>query len=67
MADLPKGIGRPAAQALSAAGVQTLEALTQWTEGEVAALHGVGPKAVSLLRTALTSHGLGFADASPGR
>jgi len=42
--------------------VRVLEALTAWTERDVLALHGVGPKAVRILREALAQRGLSFAE-----
>lgn len=49
--DLP-AIGRPATAALAAAGVTDRAELATWTERDLLALHGVGPKAVRLLREA---------------
>ena len=46
---LPK-IGKPAAWALHEAGLRTLAQLARRSESEVGALHGVGPKALRLLR-----------------
>lgn len=59
MAEVPK-IGAPAERALQREGIHKLEQLTRWLESEVAALHGVGPKAVGILREALTAAGLQF-------
>ncbi|WP_037356902.1 hypothetical protein [Amycolatopsis orientalis] len=50
--DLPKAIGSPATRALHAAGITTLAHTAEWTDAELLALHGVGPKAVRLLREA---------------
>lgn len=57
--DLPP-IGRPARAALAIAGVTRLEQLTSWSERDLLALHGVGPKAVRILREALGERGLSF-------
>ena len=57
----PKGMGRPARNALAVAGVDRLEQLTQWREADLLRLHGVGPKAVRVLREALAEKGLAFA------
>ncbi len=54
---LPK-VGRPANAALLAAGLATLEAVAGWSEDELLALHGVGPKAVRVLKSALAERGL---------
>lgn len=51
-------VGAPAARALRAAGLVTLEAVATRTEAEVAAMHGVGPIAVARLREALAEAGL---------
>ena len=53
-------IGAPATRALENAGVQGLEELTGWSEREVLALHGMGPKAVGILRGRLADEGLAF-------
>jgi dihydrofolate reductase len=59
--DLPTGIGKPAEQALAVAGYNRLELIAQVSEKEILKLHGVGPKAVGLLRQALAAKGLSFA------
>ena len=59
--DLPRGIGAPATRALTAAGCRALRDVARMREADVAALHGVGPKAVSALRAALAVQGLSFA------
>lgn len=59
--DFPRGIGRPATGALIAAGYSRLEQLTQVTEADLKKLHGMGPKALSILRQALEMKGLSFA------
>jgi predicted flap endonuclease-1-like 5' DNA nuclease len=59
--DLPS-IGRPARAALEAAGVTRLADLASWTERDVLALHGVGPKAVGLLREPMAAAGIAFAE-----
>jgi hypothetical protein len=60
MTDLPK-IGKPATRALAALGITTLEGVANLSEQELRDLHGVGPKAVDLLRAALAGSGLRFA------
>lgn len=45
-------IGRPARDALEVAGVTRMAQLAEWTERDLLALHGVGPKAIRLLREA---------------
>ncbi|WP_417900454.1 DNA-binding protein [Bacillus haimaensis] len=56
----PKGIGKPATRALEAAGYTQLEELTSIREKELLKLHGVGPKAVGILRVALEEKGRSF-------
>ena len=50
-------IGAPARRALRGAGITSLDELARRDAAEVAALHGVGPKAVGLLREALAGRG----------
>ncbi|MEV3985366.1 hypothetical protein [Nonomuraea sp. NPDC049758] len=52
--DLPKAIGGPATRALAGAGITMLTQVAALTDAELLALHGVGPKAVRVLREALT-------------
>lgn len=54
-------IGAPALSALNHAGYYNLKQLTQVTEREIASLHGVGPKALNILRDTLHRQGLSFA------
>jgi hypothetical protein len=53
-------VGRPAANALGQAGITSLEKAAEHTEAELLALHGVGPKAVRILREAMAAKGLAF-------
>ena len=48
--DLPRSIGRPATNALAVVGIRRLDQVAEMTDAELLALHGVGPKAVRLLR-----------------
>lgn len=57
----PREIGNPATRALDHAGYRELRELTDLSEKELLAMHGVGPKAVRILREALAEHGLAFA------
>jgi hypothetical protein len=61
--DFPVGIGMPATRALTVAGYTRLEQLMSVTEKELVKLHGMGPKALGMLRSALEARGLRFADA----
>jgi len=55
--DLPR-IGAPATGALRLAGYTRLDQLAGVPERELAQLHGVGPKALRILREALAERGL---------
>ncbi len=55
-------IGAPAYRALDSEGVTKLEDLAKFSEAELLALHGMGPKAVALLKSSLQSKGLSLAD-----
>jgi predicted flap endonuclease-1-like 5' DNA nuclease len=57
---LPKSIGRPATEALHQAGVTQLQQLAHWREADLHRLHGVGPKAMRILKEALAEIGLTF-------
>ncbi|MFD9498105.1 DNA-binding protein [Streptomyces sp. NPDC060035] len=59
--DFPHGVGNPARRALHAAGYTALDQLPAVSEAELKRLHGVGPKAVGVLRAALAAKGLAFA------
>ncbi|WP_242905202.1 hypothetical protein [Actinomadura terrae] len=48
--DLPKSIGGPATRALAGAGITTLAQVAALSDAELLAMHGVGPKAVRVLR-----------------
>lgn len=51
---LPAGVGKPALRALAAAGLTDLRQIAAVSDDALLALHGVGPKAVRLLRAALS-------------
>lgn len=57
--DLPK-LSAPARRALERAGYHTLDQISQASEAELAGLHGMGPKAIVMLRAALAQRGLSF-------
>jgi len=61
---MPK-TSNPAQDAMTLAGLHTLEDLTRISEKELLALHGVGPKAVRILREAMAARGLAFALSTP--
>ncbi|MCM3611647.1 helix-hairpin-helix domain-containing protein [Planococcus sp. MERTA32b] len=58
--DFPKGVGKPATRALIEAGYTKVEQLKDATEKEILELHGVGPKAIKVLKQELASKGLEF-------
>ena len=59
--DFPRAIGRPATGALLFAGYSRFEQLTQVTEADLIKLHGMGPKALGILKQTLEAKGLSFA------
>ena len=56
--DFPKATGKPATRALIGAGYSKIEQLKDVSEKELLALHGVGPKAVQVLKKELAAKGL---------
>ncbi len=54
VSDLPN-IGKPAKQALRCTGIKSLSDLRKFSHGEIAELHGVGPKAIGILKRAMTN------------
>ena len=54
-------IGKPAKRALANLEIHTLEELTRLSEAEFLQLHGVGKKALQILKVALNDHNLSFA------
>jgi hypothetical protein len=59
-APFPKGVAKPAIRALASAGYTTLDQLANASEKELAGLHGMGPKALEILRQALKGLGKSF-------
>ena len=47
----------PAKRALLGAGLHTLDDVAQWRRDDLAALHGVGPRALELIDSALAATG----------
>ena len=60
-------IGAPATRALAAAGYTRLEQLTKVTEAELGQLHGMGPKALGILRETLKAKGWSFKPGEAGK
>lgn len=59
--ELPK-ISKPALRALDSINVKTLEDVTKYSEAELLALHGFGPKGIRILKEVMDKHGLKFKD-----
>lgn len=49
----PNGLSGPALRALANAGIRSPGDLRKWTESELQKLHGMGPKAIQVLRHSL--------------
>ncbi len=58
---LPAGLAAPARRALAGAGYTRLEQLAHVGEAEIKQLHGIGPNALKVLRSALKAQELSFA------
>jgi predicted flap endonuclease-1-like 5' DNA nuclease len=54
-------VSAPANRALHHAGIRTLQDLSQHSEMAIAALHGVGPRAMRVWADAMAQQGLQFA------
>ena len=61
-AGFPQGVAQPAIRALNSVGITRLEECARFTEAKLARLHGMGPKALGILRSALEARGLSFAE-----
>lgn len=59
-AAFPPGMGGPSLRALHGAGVRSMADLEAWTEADLGALHGMGPKALGILRDGLAASGRQF-------
>lgn len=60
--EFPRTTGTVAPRELAAHGITRYEQLTEVTEKELLAIHGVGPKAIRILREELRARGLSFRD-----
>lgn len=65
-ADFAK-LSKPAQRALIHQGILSASDLAQKTEREIAALHGMGPSSMPVLRAALRNRGLKFLASAPPR
>lgn len=55
-----EGLYRPARRALESEGILSLEVLATYTEEEIMALHGIGKRAIPVLKEALKAAGMQF-------
>lgn len=62
--EFPYGIGRVAKRELAANGYTRYDHLTTTTAKDLLRIHGIGKKAIGILREELASRGLGFSDES---
>ncbi|UYO02283.1 DNA-directed RNA polymerase subunit alpha C-terminal domain-containing protein [Paenibacillus sp. PSB04] len=53
-------LASPARNALQHHGITSLEELSKYTEKEILKIHGMGPKSLPILRSALEENGLSF-------
>ena len=61
MTTLPQ-IGKPASRALNEINISTLEQVSKLDELNLSKLHGVGPKAINILKDALKDKGMSFSN-----
>jgi predicted flap endonuclease-1-like 5' DNA nuclease len=60
--ELPSSMGNVARRGLAAHGITQFDQLTIFTAKDLLSIHGVGPKAVRILREGLTARGLDLRD-----
>jgi len=60
---LPKGLAAPVKRALAHQGIETLEQLAEYGEGQVSKLHGMGPVAIAQLEDAMEESGITYGTA----
>lgn len=58
--DLPNEIGKTATRELAYSGITSIQQVSQHSKKELLAIHGVGPKAISILGEVLAARGLDF-------
>jgi hypothetical protein len=56
----PRGVSKPAQRALASAGYTRLDQLATARERDLATLHGMGPKALKILKETLKQKGKAF-------
>ena len=62
--ELPR-IGAPATRALADVGITRLSQLTEHRAADLLKLHGMGPRAMAILRESLADRGLALRDEEP--
>jgi predicted flap endonuclease-1-like 5' DNA nuclease len=60
--EFPRSLGKVATRELAVNGITRYEQLTERTERELLDIHGVGPKAIRILREELAARGLSLRD-----
>lgn len=60
--EFPASLGKVAPRELAVHGITRFAQLVDWSERELLDIHGVGPKAIRILREELKSRGLSFRD-----
>ena len=63
---LPQGLSQPALRALAAAGYTRLDQLSEVSEPDLRKRHGMGPKAIEIIRSALRQNGKSFRHSATG-
>jgi predicted flap endonuclease-1-like 5' DNA nuclease len=58
--NLPNAIGKTAARELSLRGITSLQQVAAHSKRDLLAIHGVGPKAVTVLGDALAAKGMTY-------
>lgn len=58
--EFPPAMGKVAPRELAAHGITQYAQLTGWTEQDLLRIHGVGPKAIRILREEMAARGLSF-------
>lgn len=56
----PRGLSQPALRALASAGYTHLGQLSQISEADLSKLHGMGPRAIDIIRTEMKKNGQSF-------
>jgi predicted flap endonuclease-1-like 5' DNA nuclease len=58
--EFPRSLGKVATRELAVHGITQYDQLTGVSESELSKIHGVGPKAIGILRAELSARGLRF-------